>query len=62
MALDKLDVKKDNCLFFSSNQWDVSGASMFGLDSVWINQYDEVKESLPFGKVWEVKSLLSLAE
>jgi len=38
MALSQLGVFANDVLFFSSNQWDVSGASTFGLDSVWVNQ------------------------
>ncbi len=57
MALDKLEVSKEEVLFFSSNQWDVSGASNFGLDSVWVNRNNEVKEGLPFGNVFEFQDL-----
>ncbi|MEZ4883315.1 MAG: haloacid dehalogenase type II [Chitinophagales bacterium] len=57
MALDELKVGFADCLFFSSNQWDVAGASTFGLDSVWVNQYGEVKENLPYGRVWEIEGL-----
>lgn len=57
MVLDKLDTSKDDVLFFSSNQWDVSGASIFGFDSVWVNRNNEVRESLPFGNVSEVQGL-----
>lgn len=60
MALDKLDATIDDLIFFSSNQWDVSGASTFGLDACWINQYGEVKEGLPFGKMVETSSLNEL--
>jgi len=60
MALDKLGTTIDELIFFSSNQWDVSGASNFGLDACWINQYGETKEGLPFGKVVETKSLTHL--
>ena len=61
MALDKLDATVEELIFFSSNQWDVSGASVFGLDACWINQYGETKEGLPFGSVVETKSLKELA-
>jgi len=61
MALDKLGATIEDLVFFSSNQWDVSGASVFGLDACWINQYGEVKEGLPFGTVVETKSLNKLA-
>jgi len=60
MALSQLGVFANEVLFFSSNQWDVSGASTFGLDSVWVNQYDEVREGLPFGNVLEIKNLIDL--
>ena len=61
MALDKLSATVEDLIFFSSNQWDVSGASVFGLDACWINQYGETKEGLPFGSVVETKSLKELA-
>ena len=57
MALYELETPIEDIVFFSSNQWDVSGASTFGLDAVWVNQYDETKESLPFGQVLEVSNL-----
>ena len=57
MAVDALGRPLGNLLFFSSNQWDVSGASVFGLDCVWVNRTGEVREVLPFGKVEEVSSL-----
>ena len=38
MALRKIGVPTEQLLFFSSNQWDISGASVFGLDTCWINQ------------------------
>ncbi|MEM1121167.1 MAG: haloacid dehalogenase type II, partial [Bacteroidota bacterium] len=61
MALERLGATTDELIFFSSNQWDVSGASTFGLDACWINQYGEVREELPFGMVVEVGSLSELA-
>lgn len=60
MALTTLDIEASEVLFCSSNQWDVSGASVFGLDTVWINKNSETKECLPFGKVKEVASLSAL--
>ena len=57
MAMDKLDAYVNELLFFSSNQWDVSGASVFGWDCAWVNQYDEVREGLPFGNVVELEGL-----
>lgn len=62
MALDKLKAAIEDLIFFSSNQWDVSGASIFGLDACWINQYGETKEGLPFGSVVEATSLDTVGE
>ena len=61
MALNKLGATVEELIFFSSNQWDVSGASVFGLDACWINQYGETREGLPFGSVAETSSLKELA-
>lgn len=60
MALDRLKVPKDQVVFFSSNQWDVSGASNFGLDAVWVNRNRDVLEGLPFGNVLEINSFKEL--
>jgi len=62
MALEKLNTSAEDVLFFSSNQWDVSGASIFGLDAVWVNRNDEVREGLPFGNVLEIKHLIDLKD
>lgn len=60
MAMDKLDTNVNELLFFSSNQWDVSGASVFGWDCAWVNREEEVREGLPFGKVVELEGLRDL--
>jgi len=50
----------DEVLFFSSNQWDVAGASNFGLDAIWVNRGKDVREGLPFGNVLEINSFNEL--
>lgn len=60
MAMDKLNTSVNELLFFSSNQWDVSGASNFGWDCIWVNRSQTVREGLPFGNVMEVNDLKSL--
>ncbi len=57
MALDELNAGKEDLVFLSSNQWDVAGASTFGLDCVWVNRGGATKEVLPFGEVLEVGKL-----
>lgn len=59
-AINQIGEEIGKIVFFSSNQWDVSGASTFGLDTVWINQYQETKEVLPFGATMETASLSQL--
>lgn len=61
MALDHFGAAAEASIFFSSNQWDVAGASTFGLTAVWVNQYGEVQEPLPYGEVWEVAGLEEIA-
>ncbi|MEM7071080.1 MAG: haloacid dehalogenase type II, partial [Pseudomonadota bacterium] len=36
--LDQLNAKHEQCLFFSSNRWDIAGANSFGLETIWINR------------------------
>ena len=62
MVLDGLKTDVNDVLFFSSNQWDISGASMFGMDTVWVNQYGEVSETLPFGSRVEVDGLPAILD
>ncbi len=57
LALDGLSMKKEELLFFSSNQWDVGGATYFGLQTVWVNKYDQVPEQLQERPHYTVASL-----
>ena len=34
-------------IFFSSNSWDVAGASVFGFSVVWVNRFNQPAERLP---------------
>ncbi len=57
MAQDQLESDKTKILFISGNPWDISGASNFGLDCVWINAGGKVRDKLPYGEVAEYESL-----
>jgi len=57
LALDGLSMKKEELLFFSSNQWDVAGATFFGLPTVWVNKYDQVPEQLQESPKYIISSL-----
>ena len=50
LVIDKFNINKKNCIFFSSNCWDIHGASNFGFQTVWVNRKKNIDELLP-GKV-----------
>ena len=57
LVIDKFNINKKNCIFFSSNCWDIHGASNFGFQTVWVNRKNNIDEYLP-GKVdYQVQSL-----
>ncbi|MFD2922599.1 haloacid dehalogenase type II [Halobacillus naozhouensis] len=37
-AQEKLDQEKDDILFFSSNPWDIAGATQYGFHTAWVNR------------------------
>ena len=49
LAVDDLAIEAGRILFFSSNAWDVAGASYFGFRVMWVNRFDHVPERLPAG-------------
>ena len=62
MALDNLFTSKAELVFISPNQWDISGASSFGLDCIWVNRSGETKEVLPYGNCIAVNDLMDIIE
>ena len=57
LVIDKFNIDKKNCIFFSSNCWDIHGASNFGFQTVWVNRKNTIDEFLP-GKVdYQIESL-----
>ena len=50
LVIDKFKINKKNFIFFSSNCWDIHGASNFGFQTVWVNRKKNIDELLP-GKV-----------
>ncbi|MEQ8664403.1 MAG: haloacid dehalogenase type II [Rhodospirillales bacterium] len=49
LAVDAFETNAKRVLFFSSNAWDVAGASHFGFRVVWVNRFGHVPERLPGG-------------
>ena len=62
LATDQLRCKPEEILFFSSNAWDVSGASTFGFKTVWVNRFAKAPERLPGTPVIEIKTLDAVLE
>ena len=57
LATDRLGCTPEEILFFSSNAWDVSGASTFGFQAVWVNRFGQAPERLHGTPVLEIKTL-----
>ncbi len=57
LVLDKFNINKKNCIFFSSNCWDIHGASNFGFQTVWVNRKKNIDELLPGQVDDQVQSL-----
>ncbi len=47
LVLDEFNQEKDKYIFFSSNCWDIHGASIFGLKTVWVNRINKIDDNLP---------------
>jgi 2-haloacid dehalogenase len=59
---DHFNVKAHQCIFISSNQWDISGASTFGFQTIWLNRKDEPLEIITKSPDFIVRSLMELPE
>ncbi len=57
LVIDKFNINKKDCIFFSSNCWDIHGASNFGFQTVWVNRKKNIDESLPGQVDHQVHSL-----
>ncbi len=57
LAVDRLGVPAGRMCFFSSNGWDIAGASWFGLRVVWVNRFAQKRERLPHEIDAEIRSL-----
>lgn len=51
LAVDGLNASGENIVFVSSNTWDVSGASAFGLQAMWLKRGNKVLETMGFEPV-----------
>ena len=58
---ERFDCKPSDVTFFSSNNWDVSGAGAFGFKTIWVNRTGVAWDNLP-GKPEIIVSSISEAQ
>ena len=58
----KMQIGKENVLFFSSNAWDMHAASNYGFKTIWVNRFKAKLEKLPGKPIDIVNSLDKIDE
>jgi len=58
----KMQISKENVLFFSSNAWDMHAASNYGFKTIWVNRFNTKLERLPGKPIDIVNSLEKIDE
>ena len=58
----KMQINKQNVLFFSSNAWDMHAASNYGFKTIWVNRFNGKLERLPGKPIDIVNSLDKIDE
>ena len=58
----KMQINKENVLFFSSNAWDMHAASNYGFKTIWVNRFNNKLERLPGKPINIVNSLDKIDE
>ena len=58
----KMQIGKENVLFFSSNAWDMHAASNYGFKTIWVNRFNAKLERLPGKPIDIVNSLEKIDE
>ena len=57
MVKNEYKEDKNKYIFFSSNCWDIHGASNFGFETVWVNRFNKINDYLPGKPDLEIKNL-----
>ncbi len=58
----KMQISKENVLFFSSNAWDMHAASNYGFKTIWVNRFNAKLERLPGNPIDILNSLEKIEE
>ena len=58
----KMQISKENVIFFSSNAWDMHAASNYGFKTIWVNRFNAKLERLPGKPIDIVNSLDKIDE
>ncbi|MGL4655627.1 MAG: haloacid dehalogenase type II [Sarcina sp.] len=58
MVNDKFGVENKEVMFFSSNGWDIAGASSYGFNTTWINRFNKEIDNLNSKPTYVVSNLI----
>ncbi|MFG6148021.1 haloacid dehalogenase type II [Halobacillus sp. B23F22_1] len=61
-AQKQLNVGKEEILFFSSNPWDIAGATQFGFHTAWVNRQNQKWPELGIKPSYIIKDLNEIPE
>ncbi|WP_226580542.1 haloacid dehalogenase type II [Halobacillus litoralis] len=61
-AQEKLGVKKEEVLFFSSNPWDIAGAASYGFHTAWVNRKQDKWPELGIEPTHIIDNLMNIPE
>ena len=62
LPIKKYRITSDEITFLSANTWDVSGGGNFGYNSIWVNRYSSVFDTLDYQPKNEISNLTQLLD
>ncbi|MGL4850253.1 MAG: haloacid dehalogenase type II [Clostridium sp.] len=57
MVTEKFNLSPNEISFFSSNGWDIMGATKFGFNTFWVNRFDKTLEESAYKPKFIIKTL-----
>ena len=58
LVCNQLEIQKEDIIFFSSNAWDIAGATHFGFNSIWVNRKNTPFDMLGVQPYKQIQHLL----